>query len=862
MNGQVHHILLYSLGALLLAAACLAICLMRRPGRCSRVSQLAKSPWLPDKPGSDQLCYRALFNGMPEGYALHEIIVDQNGVPYDYRFLDVNPAFESQTGIARDEWIGKSVRQVLPDLEREWIDAFGKVALTGEPTRFERYVPSLGKHYSVVAFSPQPGRFAVLTIDVTGRKKTEDEIHFKNALLSILQEASLDGILAVGHEGRILFHNQRFVDMLGIPPEMFETGVNLPLLNAAAEAVADPEDFKRTIDSLYKHSDATCRDEVELKDGRTLDRYSAPMFGPDGRYYGRVWYLRDITDRRRAEWNIRLHSAALNAADDLVAIMDDSGRIVFANEAFRRQTGYDPGEIVDGDISTVWPETVCGMPIGEIWKSLESGSAWCGEMICRSKDGCTHTADVSITPIADENGRPAHWVAIARNITDRKVQEGLLDYQAHHDSLTDLPNRVKFAQELAATLTDRRCQQQCAVLFVDLDRFKLVNDTMGHHAGDCLLVEVALRLSSCLRAGDILARIGGDEFTALLRNINSSKAAGVVANRMLQQMSAPFDVQGNKMVIGASIGIGMFPENATDVEGLIACADAAMYRAKELGRNNYQFYSKELNETNQARVQMERDLRLAIQRDELKVYYQPIVDAQTMKLIGAEALLRWDHPEKGAISPGLFVPIAEETGLINEIGEKVLVSACRQAQAWREQGIGALTVSVNVSAVQLRCRCFGQDVLRVLSETGLASRYLNLEIVESILDTNEYGEMETASALKAAGVNICLDDFGIGSSSLSKLKDLPIVSIKVDGSFIKDIGHNLKDRAITESIMSMAHSLGIKVTAEWIESEEQMATIRSFGCDYAQGYFISPALKPEAFEEFVDQWRERCRKAA
>lgn len=869
MELSLDYIFLYSLPLVLFAAACLAVGRTRGitwsvlfarlawPGRLrakitERLSAIA----------TNEKRYRELFDAMSEGFALHEIILNRRGVPCDYRFLDMNPAFEAQTGLTREQCVGRRILEIFPDLEQEWIDSYGRVALTGEPARFERYVGALDKHYSVVAFSPKPRQFAVLAIDITDRKRVEEDTSLKNALLQTQQEASLDGILAVGTEGQILFYNQRFIEMWGISTEVFKGGFDGPVLRAVSEKTADPDRFSKRVRYLYSNSEETARDEVLLADGRTLDRYSAPMLEADGRCCGRVWYFRDISDRKQAEAQISLHSAALNAADDLIAIMDDRGNVVFANDAFRRQTGHSLEEIAGRHLSSVWSQTPAGIPLEEVWDSKGSGCAWSGEMLCKSHDDSTYTADVSITPLLNGDGRAVHWIAIARNITERKVYEGLLDYQAHHDALTDLPNRVRFTQELADTLLERQGQQQCAVLFVDLDRFKLVNDTMGHHAGDCVLVEVALRLGSCLRGGDVLARIGGDEFIAVLKNIKSTKDAGSVADRMLQQMSEPFEIRGSKLVIGASIGISIFPDNATEVETLISRADAAMYRAKELGRNNRQFYSEELNETNQARVEMERDLRLAVERREIKVFYQPIVEAKTMRLAGAEALLRWDHPEKGIISPGLFIPVAEETGLIVEIGRNVLESACRQTRLWRDQGYGDLGVSVNVSAVQLRSSAFAKEVLQILSQTDLPPEHLSLEITENMLERNDYGEVETLGELNAAGVKICLDDFGLGYSSLGRLKDLPIAGMKVDGSFIKDIARNHKDRAVTESIMSMAHSLGVSVSAEWIENEEQMATIRLLECDYAQGYFISPALTAVAFEEFVRGWPDRIKKAA
>jgi len=451
---------------------------------------------------------------------------------------------------------------------------------------------------------------------------------------------------------------------------------------------------------------------------------------------------------------------------------------------------------------------------------------------------------------------------IARDITGRKEYEGLLDYQAHHDALTNLPNRLLFSKELAQVTSDYgRKHRQCAVLFIDVDKFKIVNDTVGHQAGDTILVEIAGRLSSCLRGGDILARLGGDEFIVLLRNLQSTEDARVVAGRMLEKVSVPFEIGGSKFVLGACIGVSMYPHNATDVEGLLKFADAAMYKAKDLGRNNCQFFSEQLSQENRAKVELERDLRLAIERDEIEVYYQPIIDVRTMQIAGAEALLRWDHPEKGMISPGLFVPVAEETGLIIQMGRMVLETACRQCKSWQEMGYADFEVSANVSPMQLRDEGFLSDVLDILTRTGLSAQSLDLEITETVLSQNDYGEMHTLDGLKAIGIKLCLDDFGIGYSSLSRLKDFPIIHMKVDGSFIRDIEHSANDRAMTESIILIAHNLGIEVTAEWIENEEQIATLKSLNCDYAQGYLISPALSAEAFGDFIQKWSFEQRAA-
>jgi EAL domain-containing protein (putative c-di-GMP-specific phosphodiesterase class I) len=333
---------------------------------------------------------------------------------------------------------------------------------------------------------------------------------------------------------------------------------------------------------------------------------------------------------------------------------------------------------------------------------------------------------------------------------------------------------------------------------------------------------------------------------------------------MLKRISAPFEIAGSKLVMGASIGISIYPDNAADASGLLKSADAAMYRAKELGRNNCQFFSDEISQANLAKVELEQDLRLAVERDELKVYYQPIVDMKTMEITGAEALLRWNHPEKGMISPSLFIPVAEQTGMILQIGKKVLGTACKQCKSWHDIGYADFEMSVNVSPIQLSDIGFVAEVDEALLQAGLLSRNLKLEVTETTLAKNENDELDVLSILRSLGVKICLDDFGIGYSSLSRLNNLPVVHMKIDGYFIRNIERNSRDRAMAESIIVMAHNLGIQVTAEWIENEKQMAAIKMLGCDYAQGYIISPALPPDEFESFIKDWNElqRSRNAA
>ncbi len=796
--------------------------------------------------------YRALFNSMSEGFALHEMIFDEQGNPWDCLCLEVNYAYEELIERKSEEIIGKTLREVLPTMDQETIDLFGRVAQSGEPARFDKHFPEVDRCFSIVAFCPEPGQFAVLASDITDKKEMYETL-LEEKRLSETIGSSLPGVFCmIDSQARAIWWNKQYEKLIAVD----QCGGGHTPLTAVYEE--DRPFVLSKMKQVFEEGHVAAELRLWHTDGTLHYGYcSAVRVDLGGEPHALVFGL-DITERKQAETQVRLHSAALNAANDLIAIVDPNGTVVSANEALERQTGYSLDEVVGQHLSLLWPQDLNGRYLERIWAAVGAGHAWTGEMLCMGRDGSTYTADVSITPLPREDGEITHLVAIARNISDKKAYEDLLDYQAHHDALTGLPNRLAFSDELADMVTDRRRRgEHCAILFVDLDRFKLVNDTMGHQAGDALLIEVAARLGSCLRDEDVLARMGGDEFTVLLRHIQSPEQAGTVAYRMLEQVGLPFEIGDSRLVIGASIGISLYPENAQNVVGLLKSADAAMYRAKELGRNNCQFYSEELSQISLARVEMEHDLRQALKREEFKVYYQPLMDAKTLRIIGAEALLRWDHPEKGMISPGLFIPVAEETGMILQMGKMVLETACKQCKNWQDLGFEHLEIAVNVSPTQLRNSQFVDQVVAAIADAGLRSTSLKLEITETALAKNEYDEVNILSMLKDMGVCICLDDFGIGYSSLSRLKELPIAHMKVDGSFIKDIDRSSKDKAMTASIIAMAHNLGIRVTAEWIEDEEQLRTIQTMDCDDVQGYLVSPALPADSFETFLRSWPER-----
>jgi diguanylate cyclase (GGDEF)-like protein len=438
---------------------------------------------------------------------------------------------------------------------------------------------------------------------------------------------------------------------------------------------------------------------------------------------------------------------------------------------------------------------------------------------------------------------------LMRGITARK-QETLYRL-AHHDVLTGLPNRLLFFDRLQQALSQAgRHDTLLGVMLLDLDRFKAINDSFGHTAGDALLQAVGRRIGECIRDGDTVARLGGDEFTILLQDIRQAQHAALVAQKIIEALQLPFLLNGYEVVVNTSIGIALYP-HCRDAETLLIHADTAMYKAKEEGGNGYRFYTDEMSSADMRRLSLETQLRKAIERNELVLHYQPQAEIASGRLLGAEALLRWQHPEHGLIPPDEFIPLAEETGLIVPIGEWVLHTACAQNRAWQDAGLAPLRVAVNVSGRQFRRLDMLETIFRTLEDTGLDSRYLEIELTEGVLMQDTVVVVQTLHALNAMGILISIDDFGTGYSSLSYLKRFPIDMLKIDRSFVQDIVTDPDDTAIVQAIIAMSHSLGIKAIAEGVETGEQLDFLRRHGCDAVQGYCLSRPLPAEAFTHFL-----------
>jgi diguanylate cyclase (GGDEF)-like protein/PAS domain S-box-containing protein len=553
-------------------------------------------------------------------------------------------------------------------------------------------------------------------------------------------------------------------------------------------------------------------------------------------------------ERRRAFEQLRQAASVFESTQEGVMITDSDGLILSVNPAFREITGYDTAEVI-GVRRNVLQEA----DFREAQRdALSRLGRWQGEVYGRRKSGETYPEWQTISAVTADDGKVVNYVTVFSDISRLKHSEEKLHHMAHHDLLTGLPNRRLFRDRLEHAIQRAdRSGVKLAVLFLDLDRFKDVNDSLGHTVGDALLRQVANRLKAVMRRDDTLARLGGDEFTVLMEGLQRGKDASNVAEKLVHVLSEPFPVQRHELFVGASIGISIYPQDAQSAESLLRNADAAMYRAKEAGRNTYWFYSEEMTIAALERVLLEAQLRRAIEHEELVLHYQPQVDLISGDFVGIEAFVRWIHPEKGLIPPTRFIRIAEQTGLIVPLGEWVLRTACSQAKAWLDAGIDFGSISVNVSAAQVLRGTLRDSVERILTETGLPPGRLALEVSESFIMQQPTRSIEHFIAIRELGVMMAIDDFGTGHSSLSYLKRLPIDKLKIDRSFIQDLPNDTNDAVIARAVIALGHSLQFKVIAEGVETEGQRDFLRGEGCDEAQGFLYSRPMDAKATERML-----------
>jgi len=549
---------------------------------------------------------------------------------------------------------------------------------------------------------------------------------------------------------------------------------------------------------------------------------------------------------------LKLLEAALEAAANSVCITDAKGNIVWTNPAFSVLSGYSAVEVLGVNRSLLESGVQDHGFYKEMWDAVSSGKTWRGEIVNRRKDGGLVPEDMTITPVESRPGCITHFIAINQDISERKLAQQRADYLAYYDALTGLPNRMLLCDHLnAAVAAASRRGRGTALLFLDLDRFKIINDSLGHSFGDLLLQQVANRLKNEIRQEDTVARVGGDEFLIVLAKVKDLAEVEAIATRIVNSVVGEFVIQGRTVNVTCSLGISVYPEHGEDGETLIKNADAAMYSAKEQGCNTFRFFTEQMNMEVMERLNLENGLRSAIDRGELFLEYQPQINIANGKVIGMEALLRWQSREWGLVMPDRFIRVAESSGLIVAIGEWVLRTACSQMKHWHDEGLLVSPIAVNVSAVQFRQEGFKELIGQVLNDTGLAPEYLELELTESLLLSNKDVMFEVLNGLKDMGLKLAIDDFGTGYSSLSYLRQFPVTKLKIDRSFIREVELNPDDAAITAAIISMAKVLGLKVIAEGVENEAQLLFLAEHMCDEVQGYYFSRPLNAQNVERML-----------
>ncbi len=559
--------------------------------------------------------------------------------------------------------------------------------------------------------------------------------------------------------------------------------------------------------------------------------------------------------RREAVAELALAASVFEHSKEGILVTDASNRIISVNRSFTEITGYSAGEALGRDPSMLRSGREDIDFYRKMWKSIATTDSWQGEIWNKRKSGEIYPEFLTIICVRDESGAVANHIAIFGDISERKLAEARIQQLAHYDVLTGLPNRALFNDRLEqAIIHAQRNQSKVSLLFLDLDRFKQINDTLGHGAGDQLLQMVAQRLMECIREQDTVSRQGGDEFIAVLPGTDVI-GAEMVAGKMLHAIIQPYVIEGHDLRISSSIGIAVYPDHAQDADSLIKFADVAMYQAKEGGRNKYLRFDAGMNASAYERLKLESSLRVAVEHQELRLYYQPQVDLSDGRIIGCEALLRWQHPEIGMVSPASFIPLAEETGLIIQISDWVLEEAMRQSRAWREAGLPEVTISVNLSALQFRQRNLHEQVGALLKKYDVPPHVLDLELTEGILMQGVERTLAMLHELTEMGVGLSIDDFGTGYSSLSYLKRFPIQQLKIDQSFVRDVTTDSNDATMVRTIILMAHSLNLHVIAEGVETEKQAAFLRESGCERAQGYHFGRPMPAEAFARLLQGGR-------
>ncbi len=647
-------------------------------------------------------------------------------------------------------------------------------------------------------------------------------------------------------EGRYLFANRPVLDLLHTTLDEVIGADDSKFFDAATVRAIRENDRL-----VFEKGETVQREETNLvtSSGAVVTYWSVklPLRRADGTIYALCGISTDISERKKYESTLRLHAQVFEASRDGIVITDANRRIMSVNHAYTKITGYTEKEVKGTEATLLATDLYDADFFAGITRILQDGDHWQGELLNRRKNGDTYPQWLSINTVRDEHGQIIQYIAILMDLSEHKATQEKIQFLSNFDPLTRLPNRQLLRDlTLHALASANRTAGHVALMCIDLDRFKIINESLGHGVGDQLLKQMADRLTHILEADEILSRQGGDDFTLLLPG-KDAEAAAHTAGRILEMIAQPFTIEEQRLTLTGSIGIAVFPHDAKDFGELVQSADAALFRAKQSGRNNFQFFTRQMHEHASAVLHLESELRQAIEGEQFCLVYQPQYEAVSGKLIGAEALVRWQHPTRGLVSPAEFIPVAEESGLILEIGNWVLRTAVCQVAEWQKRGLPVVPVAVNLSVVQFRQKSFYDEVFQALHSCGLEPALLELEITEGIAMDNSELTLDVLERLHKLGVSLAIDDFGIGYSSLNYLKRFQIDKLKIDQSFVRDLGKDPEDEAIVTAIIGMAQGLGFKTLAEGVETEEQLTFLRTHQCDEVQGFLFSRPIAPEEF---------------
>lgn len=657
----------------------------------------------------------------------------------------------------------------------------------------------------------------------------------------------------------------------------FRTDIGGRIVRASESATqllgyAPAEVFRKKLATFYDEAKGRKRLLAALKaTGGALSNYEVPMRHRNGsivwvstnaqyvrgagdRIIGIEGTARDITGRMQAEAQMRKLSSAIEQTADLVLITNRDGVIEYVNPAFVQVTGFRADEAVGCTPRLIKSGNQGTAFYRKMWETILAGTVYRDVIINRRKDGSLYYEEKTITPLKDGDGHITNFVSTGKDVTERMQAQERLEYMAQHDTLTALPNRALLLDRLNQSVARARWhRRRVAVLFIDVDRFKTINDTLGHEAGDRLLQQLGERFGACVREGDTVARFGGDEFVILLGDLASDQDVVAVAQKILEALHAPFDIEGQSLYVTASIGISLFPSDGEDSSALLKNSDIAMYRAKELGRNTYQFYSADMSARAFERLSLETSLRHALERGEFRLHYQPQVDTVTGRIVAIEALLRWQHPDLGLVLPNEFVALLEETGLILPVGDWVLEQACTQLRRWQLAGWPTLRMAINLSPRQFQHGGVVQAFRACIARLNVVPGTLELEITEGMLVQQAGTTLESLDALRTAGVRLAIDDFGTGYSSLSYLRRFHIDTLKIDRGFVHDIPGDPDDSAITAAIAALASSLKLEMVAEGVENAAQRDYLRTLGCTVMQGFLFSRPVSADEVSALLER---------